>query len=235
MGRNFFNGTDAGLYSGAQAFSTKILASPALYGLNATQAQAFTPLMTAYSTAYLAVKDPSTRTRGKVAAKNQARANLKAMASDLAKIIDATPAVTDQQKIDLGLNVRKPPSPIPAPAVRPAMDLVSVVTRTVTVHIHDSASKTKRGKPAGTVAAFVYTFVGDNYPSDPTTWQFQGPATKAIFSIVFPDSVAGGAQVWVCAAWVNRRGDTGPVSVPISTNVQGGGVSPQTANVKLAA
>jgi hypothetical protein len=37
------------------------------------------------------------------------------MASDLAKIIDGTPSVTDAQKIELGLNVRATPSPAPAP------------------------------------------------------------------------------------------------------------------------
>ena len=37
------------------------------------------------------------------------------MAADLAKIIDGTPAVTNQQKIDLGLNVRATPTPKPPP------------------------------------------------------------------------------------------------------------------------
>jgi hypothetical protein len=37
------------------------------------------------------------------------------MASNLAKIIDGTPTVTDQQKIDLGINVRATPSPAPPP------------------------------------------------------------------------------------------------------------------------
>lgn len=125
------------------------------------------------------------------------------------------------------------PTPIPAPTARPGMDLVAVVVRTVTVNIHDSASSTKRRKAAGATAAFVYTYVGESYPTDPTLWQFQGPATKSTYEIVFPDSVASGAQVWICAAWMNRRGETGPVSVPITTNIQGGGMS--ASSMKIAA
>ena len=39
---------------------------------------------------------------------------------------------------------------------------------------HSGADSTTRRKPGGTTGAFVYSFVGDDYPSDPTTWQFEG-------------------------------------------------------------
>ena len=81
------------------------------------------------------------------------------------------------------------------------------------------------GKPDGAVAAWVYSFVGTNYPTDPTEWDFQGATTRSTHEIVFPDSVANGAQVWICAAWINAKQEAGPVSVPITTNVQGGGMA----------
>ena len=71
----------------------------------------------------------------------------------------------------------------------------------------------------------MYSFVGMDYPSDPTAWNFEGSTTKPKFDIVFPNTVAGGTQVWVCAAWSNAKQQTGPVSVPITTNLQGGGMS----------
>ena len=153
MDRSFFYGTDAEIASGSANFSTKISATPTAYGLVAAQATAYAAVNTAYQTAYTTAITPATRTKGTFAAKNDAKRNLRVMAADLAKIIDGTATVTNQQKIDLGLSVRVIPSPIPAPGVRPGMDIVSVANRTVTVHIHDSASSTKRGKPAGTTAA----------------------------------------------------------------------------------
>jgi hypothetical protein len=222
MGRNFFNGTDAELFNGSNSFSTKITATPTAFGLVAAQATAYAALNTAYSTAYLAAIDPATRTKAKVSAKNQAKANLKASASNLAKIIDGTPTVTNEQKLDLGLNVRAMPQPIPPPSVSPGVDIVSVVGRTVKVHIHDSASSTKRGKPPGVLGANVYSFVGATYPTAPTEWKFEGSTTKNTFDILFPSTVANGAQVWICAMWFNKTTQPGPVSAPITTNVQGG-------------
>src|SRR5947209_7428713 len=196
MNRNFFNGTEAELYTGSANFSTKISSTPTAYGLVAAQATVYAALNTAWASAYNAALDPATRTKAKIAAKNQAKVNLKASAANLSKIIQGTPSVTDEQKIELGLNVRATPAPIPPPSVRPGVDLVSVVGRLVSVRIHDSATSSKRGKPAGVLGANVYSFVGATYPTDPTGWQFEGATTKNKFDVLFPDSVAGGATVW---------------------------------------
>ena len=115
MAASFFTGTDAELYAGSESFSTKINATPTAYGLTAPQATAYAALNAAYAAAYMAALDPETRTKGQVAAKNSARELLRISASNLAKIIDGTPTVTPQQKIDLGLNVRKIPEPVGPP------------------------------------------------------------------------------------------------------------------------
>ncbi len=235
MGKSFYTGTDAELNTGAQHFSSVISDAPEDYGISTPAAVSYANLTSIYAAAYLAAIIPETRTRGRVTAKNTARENLRKASADLASVIDGTPAVSDQQKVDLGLNVRKQPARNGRPTVRPGMDMVSVNGRTVAVHIHDSASSTKRGKPAGTVAAWVYTFVGADYPSDPTLWDFQGSARKGKFEITFPSELPGGTQVWVCAAWVNTTDEAGPTSVPISTNLQGGGSSSSTMTMNIAA
>jgi len=235
MDRNFFYGTDAAMATGSGNFLSLITGTPSAYGLVVAQVNAYDVVNLTYQDAYNLAITPATRTKGAIKAKNDAKKALKTMAADLAAIIDATPTVTDQQKIDLGLSIRKQPSPVPVPTDRPGVDLVSVVTRTATIHIHDSASSTKRGKPDGTTAAWVYSYVGTSYPTDPTAWDFQGATTRSNHEIVFPDSVANGAQVWICAAWINAKQQAGPVSVPITTNVQGGGVSSATSGMKIAA
>ena len=115
MARSFFAGTDAQLYAGSASFATKISATPTAYGLTAPQATAYAARNATYAAAYEAAIDPETRTKGTVAAKNDARVAVRMTASDLAKVINGTATVTDEQKIDLGLNVRKRPSPRPAP------------------------------------------------------------------------------------------------------------------------
>ena len=225
MPGNFYDGTDSQLYTGSAAFSTKITATPTAFGLVAGQATAYSGLNSAFSSAYLLAIDPVTRTKGAVSAKNVAKGNLKTMASNLAKIIDGTPAVTDAQKITLGLNVRATPTPIPPPSSAPAIDIVSAIGRTVTIRLHDSTDTTKRGKPALVNGACVYSFVGATPPAATTGWTFEGVTSRTVVPVQFPTTVAGGAQVWFTAFWFNERKQNGPASDPVASYLPGGSVS----------
>jgi|GEM_PF-933050 len=236
MSVNFYNATkDAEVVSGAMNFSSLVMSDFASYGLTNAQATAFAALAGNLNTKYQQSIEPSTRTPVTIQGKNDAKQAMKENAISLARIIVANPAVTNEQLVALGLLPRTSPSPVPAPSEAPGIDLRSVVGRTVTVRIHDADSPTKRGKAPGTAAAFVYTFVGANYPSDPSLWDFQGSTSRSKFEITFPNDLAGGTQVWICAAWVNAKQETGPVSAPITTNLQGGGSSSEEGELKIAA
>ena len=115
MARSFFTGNDAQLYTGSDAFSSQISATPTAFGLVAAQATAYAALNADFATKYLAANNEETRTKAAIVAKTTAARDLRIAAADLAKIIDGTPSVTDAQKTALGLNVRKVPSPMPAP------------------------------------------------------------------------------------------------------------------------
>lgn len=233
MAKSFFTGNDTELYVGSQNFAGLITATPTAFGLTATQATAYGLLNDAYAAAYQLAAAPTTRTRPNIAAKDAARAALKVMASDLAKVIDGTASVTNKQRIQLGLNVRKTRTTIPVPSITPGVDIVSVTGTRVNIRVHNDAVVTKRAKPAGTAAAWVYTFVGETYPSDPGLWDFQGSTTKNTFEIDFPLTLAGGTQVWICAAWINAKQQAGPVCAPVTTNLQFSGTN--AVGMKIAA
>jgi hypothetical protein len=235
MSKSFYTGTEAELYTGSKNFSARISADPAAFGLTWVLVNPYAAANTTWMTLYEETRDPQNRTQIQIAAKNAARDTIRTMSANLAKIVEGTATVTDVQKLELGLNVRKTPAPIPAPTERPSVDLVSVAGRVVTVHIHDSASSTKRGKPAGATAALVYTFVGENYPSDLSAWRLDGAATKANYEITFGGEIPAGQPVWIRAAWINRKQEAGPLSTPITTNIQGGGSAVQMREMKIAA
>jgi hypothetical protein len=115
MAHSFFTRTDAELYTGSQAFSAQINLTPEAFGLLESQAVEYASLNALFADYYMAALDPRQRTKAKVVGKNEVRARLRAMAADLAKIIDGTGSVTDGQKVELGLNVRAMPSPLPPP------------------------------------------------------------------------------------------------------------------------
>lgn len=235
MGRSFLPVGDEALAAFALNFSTLLTANYASYGIDQTVATTYAQNYDTYIAALALAKQPSTRGNATVLGKNNTKIALTALTRQIARTIGNNMNVTDAQRQSLGLVIRRAkPTPIPAPTNQPTMNIVSVSVRTVNLKIHNGSAR-KRGKAAGAIGAKVYSFIGDGYPSDPTTWAYQGDATKSKFAITFSDSVAGGSQVWMCCAWYNRKGQTGPISVPISTNLQGGGTSSSTEPMKIAA
>jgi hypothetical protein len=167
-------------------------------------------------------EDPMTRTKFTVGERDVALAAAKVAKKNLLAIISGWPELSEPQRELIGITVRRKPTPTPPPTVRPGVDITSSFGRTVGLHIHDSSSSSKSGKPPGVVQALIYTFVGATYPSDPSKWEFAGVATRQTHQVTFSDTVAAGSQVWVCCAWANRKGEAGPVSVPQTINLAGG-------------
>ena len=219
-------------------WAIRIASGFATFGLSEEQANDFVPLQAAYLAAYNLMKnsrEAGTRSRVQTINKDNSKIALLANLRTLYGVVQMSPVVSDGNKVLLGVAERNPkPHPVPAPTVRPSMDLVRAFARTVVVSIYDPTSKSKRARLPSAASAFVYSYVGTTYPADPSLWQFCGSATKSTFDIVFPDTTPSGSQVWVCAAWVTRRGDAGPPCVPISTNISGGGAG-ETATIRLAA
>src|SRR3954452_23681765 len=123
---DFFPAREPELRDWSNNFSAKITATPTAYGLTAAQATTFAALNTTWVDAYVAIADPTTRTRGKVATKNTAKRAMMDNARLLSAIVQAAPGVTDEQKIDLGLKVRGTPSPINPPTESPVLEVVSI-------------------------------------------------------------------------------------------------------------
>jgi hypothetical protein len=105
-------------------FSAAITLAPTSYGLVAGQATSYAALHTAFAAALATSTNPATRTRGTISAKNEARTSLTAEARELARVINAFPSITNQQRIDLGLHPRSGSiTPIPAPTEPPVMEV----------------------------------------------------------------------------------------------------------------
>src|SRR5688572_9679270 len=128
MSDGFLPNKDAALLAWSLNFSTRITATPTAYGLVAADATAYAALHTNFATTMAAV-DPDERNKIATAAKNTARLALKTSARLLAKRVEGTASVTDAQKLELGLNVRAMPSPIPPPATAPIISITSVMGR----------------------------------------------------------------------------------------------------------
>lgn len=221
MASSWLPDQDSPLLAFTQQFATKLSATPTAYNCTAGQATALAALVTSYASALALALDPHTRGTSTIFAKQQAKKLLVAEIRALARQVQGSQNVTDQQRQDLGLPVKVGPSPIPIPQVQPVMDIVSVVGRTVKVRLHQPATE-RRAKPKGVAGAYVFSFIGTTPPTDPSGFDFEGASTRGTFDVTFPASVAPGTQVWLTAAWYNPRNQLGPACDAIPVHLQYG-------------
>lgn len=223
--------TDAGKLEWSSNFVSKIVASPIIFGLTAPLATEFQTLANQFSSAYATAMDPTTRTTANISLKDEARAAMVSKAFELSKIVQGTSTVTDAQKIELRLNVKKSPSPIPVPDMEPEVDVISVTGRTVKMRFHNDVLD--RAKPFGCASINVLTFLGEEPPADSTGWTLQGTSGRTTVTINFP---AGDATTaWVTAFWVNTKGQYGPGCQPVRINLPATVVVPGAVAMKAAA
>jgi hypothetical protein len=221
MPKPFYARNEADLASGAASLIAIVTPVPATYGLTAGEVTSYTTLSTSYATLLTQAITPATRTSVVVENKNVAKKLLKAASVNIARTITAVSTVTNAQLLALQLNERVVPTPRPVPATPPVIEVVSVFGRLVKVRVHDG-SMDSRAKPFGAIGANIFSFVGAEWPADPSTWKYEGMSTRAVTEIQFPDTVASGATVWLSASWMSARGQRSVGSVPISFTIQGG-------------
>jgi hypothetical protein len=216
--------TDSGLLSWATNFSARITAAATLYGLTAMQASTYATLLEMYAGMLLVARDPITRTRGAIAAKNAAKKDLLISSRQSISIIEGQPTLSDEQRLNLGIRVPKTPTPIPAPTAAPNLDIVSVKGRTVALRLHGE-DPSRRGNPAGVAGANLYSFVGPTPPDAIADWTFQGGVTRTTAQLTFSTALEPGTTVWLTACWTNPRDQTGPTATPTSVTFGAANVS----------
>lgn len=216
-------------------FSTKISAGAVSYGLTTALATAYATLHGSFMSAHAAASVPGTRSRSLVSAKDTAKAALLANARYLYQIVQGTPSVTNSQRDDLGITVRKTsPTPTPPPSDPPALIVQNVNGWTVRIRLADSTDAARRGKPPGVAGASIFSFVGATPPADIGAWKFEGNTGKVRENVNFDTGLAAGAKVWLTAFWFNGAKESGPACAPVATNLPGGSVS-MGASLPIAA
>lgn len=227
--------TDAELRDWATAALTKLSSAPLTWGITVETVDEFGELTGAYVAAYQAAVDDQTRGKSTIFAKSQKRESLLEATAKMIRQIQASPLVTDQMRSDLGISVRREPSPIPTPSTSPWLIVEQTVARRMTVRTN-GAKGSKLKRPPGVRGIALYSAVS---PTEPPVgsplWKHEGNTSAHVVDVEFPADVPNGSTVWFCAFFIGSRLESGPVSLPISAVLPGtpGGVA--EAGIKLAA
>lgn len=191
----------------------------ATYGLTGPEAASITTVRNAYDAAFAAATNPATRTPVTVAAKDTAKATALATVRPLAQTIRNNPAVTDDDRVALGLTVPDTsPTPVPPPTSFPLLDLLGATPGQHQLQYRDSDTPTTKAKPDGSIAMELWQTVGVTPALNPVGSLYVGSVTKAPFFISLDPGDVGKFATYF-ARWVTRRGLVGPWSSPVSMTI----------------
>ena len=191
----------------------------AAYGLTGGEAGTITGQRTAYDTAFDDATNPMTRTPVTIAIKDTVKATASATVRPLAQSIRNNPAVSDADKVSLGLTVPDTsPTPIPAPTSFPLLDILKATPGQHWLQYRDSDTPTTKAKPFGGVAMELWQTIGVTPAVDPAGSSFIGTITKAPFAVTLNIADVGKYATYF-ARWATRRGLTSSWSAPVSMTV----------------
>jgi hypothetical protein len=223
MGRNYIPTRDSLLVPFTTNFAEQLTAKFAQVGRTSADATAFAALNTAWVNAYATAIEPSTRTRSAIQLKDAAKRACVSKLRELGALIQKFSGTTDALRVDFGLLIPDPRTPIPAPSVPPVLEVIDRLGTDVTIRLHDGTAR--RSRPKGVQGARVYSFVGATPPTEPSEWFEEGQTTRADVLLNFSNTLPAGTKVWLLAAWYNPRGQIGPACSPVSTVLAGGAYS----------
>ena len=205
-------------------FSALLTTAPTTYGLTAPDAVTVATQQLAFANAFAVADAPGTRTSASIAARDAARALAEAIVRPYAIAISLNAAVTNGDKVAIGVIVRIfPPTPIPAPTTNPALILVAATPLQHELQFRDSATPLLKAKPFGVAALELVASIGIVAATDPAQCAPVASYTKTPFRVSFQSGDRGKLCTYF-ARWRNASGPggvaaVGPWSPPVTIGV----------------
>ena len=143
--------------------------------------------------------------------KDEARATYVAVIRPLVRRLQASPLVSDADKASLGITVAQQPQPIGPPTTAPICTIECGNRLQQTLRFVDSATPTRKAKPAGAIGVEIWNKVGTAPPAGETDLRFVAVDTNSPYVMSFT-SDDGGKTNYVWMRWVSPTGERGPWS-----------------------
>ena len=220
----------------ATTFRDVLTASPGSYFIDPADLMELTNVTNSFLSAQLTVANPEARSGMLIEARDTAQDNYYEVARPLYTTIQANPDISNEDKAAAGVKVKDTtPTPTPVPSTAPTLTVESITGNMAKVRLADPANPARRARPPYVQGANVFTFAGENAPTDPSQWKLVGAVTRTVFEVVFDASIEPGSKVWLTACWFNSRSQVGPASNPVFTYTQLGGTTVEFGELKMAA
>ena len=190
------------------AYANSHLAALGLVAADLTQVLAY---QTTWNNAFTQHQLSHNQAKADKIAKDEARKALAASIRALARKLRVSASVNDSELAALGIRIAdRQLTPLSAPTTAPQVDLDISQRLKIDIRFWDPTGDSK-GKPKGVIGANVFVKVGGARPGGLEDCRYVGLATRSPFTVSF-EGEQGRAAVYFILQWVNRKGETGPIS-----------------------
>ncbi len=215
---DYLPGPDADYQAWVTNFVTYANANLAALGLVAADMTPVTTAQTAWNTGFAAHVAAVAAAKAAKQTKDESRAALTGNIRPLVRRLQASALVSDAEKAGLGITVRQEPSPIGAPTTSPIVTVECGNRLQHTLRFVDSATPTRKAKPAGVLGVEIWNKVGTTPPAGESDLRFVAVDTNAPFVLNF-DSADGNKVSYYWLRWVSPTGERGPWSEPAQATI----------------
>lgn len=208
---DYIPGPDANFQAWQSNFVTYANANLAALGLVAADMTPVTAAQTVWATAFPAHVAAVNAAKAAKQNKDEARAAYIGVIRPLVRRLQASAVVSDAEKASLGITVAQAPSPIGTPTTAPICTIECGNRLQQTLRFVDSATPTRKAKPAGTIGVEIWNKVGTTPPAGENDLRFVAVDTNSPYTLNF-SAEDGGKTNYVWMRWVSPTGERGPWS-----------------------
>jgi hypothetical protein len=230
-GSPFIPRADAAFRTWAYNFCNGINANPSWYMMSPAEGAALMRAYNEFDAAFLAATNPATRTRGTVAAKDDAHSILESLCRSYAGIIRLNRGITDGDKLGIGVRpINTSHRRRNAPQTSPLLKIIGATPGEHTMRYNDSNTPSSAAKPFGAACLQLFMAVTERGEAARIAdAKFVGSYTRNLFAVAH-EPADGGKTATYWGRWAGRRGDVGPWSLPVSFTIAWGGAEPARAS-----
>ena len=208
---DYIPGPDGSFQAWQANFVTYANANLAALGLVAADMTPVTAAQTTWNSAFPAHVAAVNAAKAAKQSKDEARAAYVGTIRPLVRRLQASTVVSDAERAALGITVAQTPTPIGPPTTAPIASIECGNRLQQTIRFVDSATPTKKAKPAGVMGVEIWNKVGTTPPTNEAELRFVAVDTNAPYVMNF-DSTDGGKTNYVWLRWVSPTGERGPWS-----------------------
>jgi hypothetical protein len=225
-----FSRKDSALAAEASNFSTVLALDPVVYGETAGTATAVTAAVTAFVNSFNELTEAranGVHSEQMTATKNSLRKSMLDLMRPIYASVQESTSISDAAKIALGVHVKDTHNtPQPVPDFSPLLSVTKVNGNTVSLRAANPNEPNSKARPPFVSGIAFFSYVGEEAPTDPAAFKFEGNTGRIDIDITFPASVAVGSSVWFVAFFFNNRKESGPACMPVSATLGSGSMMP---------